>query len=558
MEQVISEIEELEVIISDDILFNKNDENKYYDKFDESISKGILKEGTRFDDDVWCYKHSGEEYNLRFPNELEFRRLSTLFGLEYEDFILAYKSFFLYNLNVKTINALNSGFKRIGRNNPEDKPRLVGLSGTYYKFLNYVKMPDESVEYLASFVNMENRKWNSEKVLPDFRDVFKFSDIINDIVENKGIENYKDYLITILWWKIASIVPLRPTEFMRTKFDCIHYDIEKQAYYLKVMRTKLKGLGVKNVKAENLSTIDKCYAEDIIVIDEHLYKLISNYKEILVTYYMYNDCKELFPTELLYNAEYYTPQAKARREKNRDLLTYRDLHINIINFYKNVVEAQYQLVPIHKLVRRTPGKENVEIQRLLPYDARHIAIMNLVLLGTDVLEVMYLAGHTDINTAYSYFNHVKSFARGYALGYSTYSKSKENVYTGNTGIEYETEKKDRFQYALDEVMGVKFEPIKITGGYYYYRNIKTDQSICHKLERKHGLCKFFKPDNDGFYQQEIAKVESQLDTDIKILKDLIEDMKWVSKFNELYNTTSFRIGNEVVELTTLHKKSLEC
>lgn len=39
-------------------------------------------------------------------------------------------------------------------------------------------------------------------------------------------------------------------------------------------------------------------------------------------------------------------------------------------------------------------------------------------MGTDVLEVMHLAGHTNVNTAYGYFNHIKEFSKGYALGYA--------------------------------------------------------------------------------------------------------------------------------------------
>ena len=84
-------------------------------------------------------------------------------------------------------------------------------------------------------------------------------------------------------------------------------------------------------------------------------------------------------------------------------------------FYQNVVEKEYGLKAIPKYIKK--DKSINYIEKTLPYDLRHIAIINLVLMGTDVLEVMYLCGHKKVNTAYGYFNHVKEFSRSYALGH---------------------------------------------------------------------------------------------------------------------------------------------
>ena len=557
MQVLTQELDEFDVIVSEKVEFNKEDKEKYYTKFKECISNGVIRDGTRFEADKWYMRHGGEEQSIIFPNDIQYKKLSIFFEREFEDFILAYKSFILYHLNNRSIVSFNRIIKRIADVDINETTLLDRrYAGLFHRLADYIKIPYRQMEIFDRMIGPK-RAIEYERTLPDFIDVFKMSDIVNDIVENKDMLEYKDYLLTIMWWKICSIIPLRPTEFLRTKFECIYE--KDNAYCLKVMRTKLKGT-IKPGKIKKRHEIDGCYLEDEVTIDESLYNLILKYRDILKNNFHYDKGLELFPISVVYDAKYHTDKAKASRLANEEIVIYRDLYTNIKRFYEDIIKKEYGLTPIPKWVKKDDEGKGKYIQKLVPYDARHIAIINLVLLGVDVLEVMYLAGHNDVNTAYGYFNHVKTFSKGYALGYATYSKNKgiidESKKINNS--DYKTEKNDRYQFVLDSIKGISFEPVKVSGGYCYYRNIKTDKSVCHKHDRKHSLCIYFKSDNHEFYKKEIDRVEKELDTDIKILKDLILDMNGISKFNELYQTTSFRISKEISELSVLNKKILDC
>ena len=76
MQVLISEIEDLEVVITEEVEFSKDDKEKYYEKFKECVSNGIIKDGTRFEDRTWCIRQSGVEHSILFPNDIQYKKLS--------------------------------------------------------------------------------------------------------------------------------------------------------------------------------------------------------------------------------------------------------------------------------------------------------------------------------------------------------------------------------------------------------------------------------------------------------------------------------------------------
>ena len=132
-------------------------------------------------------------------------------------------------------------------------------------------------------------------------------------------------------------------------------------------------------------------------------------------------------------------------------------------------------------------------------------------------------------------------------------KSIEEVYNEQEIID-KNNRKEEANYILNIINGKKVEPKKVDGGYCHYSSVETDKSFCFLYERKHSLCKYFVKDDKEILKHEIEKVEKQLDTDVKILKDLINDMNGISKFNELYQTTSYRISQSIKDLAVLNSK----
>ncbi|ALB46992.1 site-specific integrase [Clostridium beijerinckii] len=552
----ITQLDDLDIVVEERMEFDSSQKQNYLNLFDERIKDGIIKKGTNFNDDRWQIMIGGEEYFIVFPDDIVIKKLSKLFDRNVSEFELAYKSFVLFKLNQpRSAIKFNSNMKRM--HDLENAKIDIDIVAKVKYFIEYIKISEENYKLFENlFDNSIDNLETGERVLPEFEDIFKFSDIINDIVENKNLLDYKDYLLVIMWWKICSILPLRPSEFLRTIFNCIY---EKEGeFYLKVKRSK----GKAGDKIKNVSKIDDYYFDDTVNIDERLYNLIFRYKQILRDEFDYTENKELFPFAIIKNVGYrkYSSNGVNQRQKNADTIVSIDLRKIVDKFYKDIVEGEYGFKTIPKYLKKQKGIEYIE--QTLPYDSRHIAIINLILIGSDVLEVMHLAGHRSVNTAYSYYNHIKEFSRGYALGYAKAIKSRE-VLKGNIKEVDDAQKiidknnrKEEANLILNIINGKKVEPKKVDGGYCHYSSIDTDKSFCFLYERNHVLCQYFVRDNKKVLEDEIQKIEAELDTDVKVLKDLINDMNGISKFNELYQTTSYRISKRIQELADINRKIL--
>ncbi|MGN2338082.1 tyrosine-type recombinase/integrase [Clostridium cagae] len=538
----ITELDDLNILIEEKLEFNEADKERYLKLFEEKILKDEIKAEEGFYGREWCIIIGGVEKLFIFPNDIELKKMSNLFDRELKEFDLAYRSYILLNVHqYASLRGFNYKMRKIDDVNNTLKFDNR-ISGHFKRFIEYVKVPYKNIEFFEKFIN-EEYKENEERILPEFIDIFKMSDIVNDIVENKKIINYKNYLLTIMWWKICSIVPLRPSEFIRIIFKCNTQNEEN--FYLKVFRSNAKsGKFVKNV-----SKTEEYYKEDIIKIDKSLYKLIEEYKHILITDFSYTEEKELFPFEIVWQSEYHKLNSKTKRKTNLDTITYNDLRINIERFYIDVVYKEYGFIPISKYIKK--DRKETFIEKLTSYDLRHVAIINLVLLGVDVLEVMYLAGHKDINTTFNYYNHVKTFSKGYALGYAKVHNKDQIINSIEKNLD--TRKGD-FSRIMNKINNVNFEPQLVKGGHCYYHDIDKDLTLCLKYEGNHSKCKYFVADSNKYFEEEIKKVENKLDTDIKMIIELIKDMDGICKFNELYQTTSANISRGIYTLAMLNSK----
>ncbi|MDH5074786.1 Phage integrase family protein [Clostridium perfringens] len=552
MSIAITQLDDLEnIVVEERIEFNSLNEKEYLNLFNNKVNDGIIKRGTNFNDEKWQIITAGGDINIVFPNDIEFKKLSKLFGKSVSEFELAYRSFLLFNINhPRTILSFNLSMRRITIDLENTKLNYFIIGKIKY-FIEYVKVSEEEFKFFEKLLdNNDVEREKGERVLPEFEDVFKMSDIINNIVENKNLLDYKDYLLVIMFWKICSILPLRPSEFLRTKFKCIYEKDNK--FYLTIRRSK----GKVGDRIRNISNIDDYYFEDTVSIDKSLFNLIIEYQNILINEFNYIENEELFPFVLI--REVLFRKEGRQREKNINRIVSDDLRKLLNKFYKDIVEKEYGFKTISKYIKKEKDIEYIE--KTLPYDLRHIAIINLVLMGTDVLEVMYLAGHRQLNTAYSYYNHIKEFSRGYAIGHANAIKSRERLKSSIEEVYNEQEiidrnnRKEQANYVLNSINGKKVEPKKVDGGYCHYSSVDTDKSLCFLYERNHSLCQYFVKDDKEILKHEIEKVEKQLDTDVKILKDLINDMNGISKFNELYQTTSYRISQSTKDLAVLNSK----
>lgn len=553
----IEQLDNGNVIISQVVTFDVSKKQDYLNLFEKRVEEGIIKKDFNFYDRNWIAIIGGVEYRINLSDDIVIKKGAKLFGISSEDFDLGLRSFILYKIKEVPKKAIKfpAFLKGLLNEKTYSQSYTEDMSYTAQSFLEYMTIPKGSRDYFKEILDADtSKKQDNIATIPDFKDIFLISDIVTDIIENKKLVDYKDHLLFILWWRICSILPLRPAEFLVTRFSCIYQ--EKNKYFLKVLRTK----GKTGDTILNISQIDDYYKEDTVVIDKSLFELIKNYQEILVKEFKYEEKEELFPFTLIKDIGNNTLNT---RELNKNKLISRDINSAIDRFYKNVINQEYGFTTIDRYYKKEPGVEY--IQNISPKCLRHVAIINLILMGCDVLDVMKLAGHKEANTAFGYFNHVKEFSRGYALGYMNSIRSKGKMEDSNVNLEKksnssameEIENEEEFRQIINQIKGTNSKTTPVDGGRCNYSSLKNDRTPCLHFEGNHKVCPYFISDKKIELIDELAEVEGKIDSNIEILKDLIRDIKNISKFNELYNSTSAELNKNIRDMAYLNNKLLE-
>lgn len=227
--------------------------------------------------------------------------------------------------------------------------------------------------------------------LPMFEDIMIFDDIVNDYFHNYPQEETIEFLPIMLWWLLTNILPLRPTEFLSLKKDCLVYEENYESPY------KIRVPRIKN-QANSPGTINR---EDLIELDEKTYRLIKDaiYQLNLIE----SESVYLFPVELLLAFR------KVKYKKKNERVNLRDFGLLKKDFYEKVVEGIY-------------GKYDLE--KIKSGDTRHFAIINMALQGFNMLSIARMAGHDVIKSQYSYYSHAEHFAQSYV--YRLAQKKVEN------------------------------------------------------------------------------------------------------------------------------------
>lgn len=282
--------------------------------------------------------------------------------------ILVSDSFFNLSKLDAFLEKQNRKFSYQGYQTSIDVKRFV----SFYKIKNRRAVID---------ICSKNEKLNrTARKLPNFQDVIVFDEIVNDYFKNKNIKETLEFLPIMLWWLLTNVLPLRPSEFLSLKKDCLIYkDGYALPYKIKVPRSKNKS-----------DSPGSKVREDLIDIDEKTYNLL---KEAINQINTINTKSEyLFPVELLFKFR------KVKYKKKNERINLRDFGLMKKQFYERVVETQYN---------------EYGLERIKSGDTRHFAIINMALQGFNMLSIARMAGHGEIKSQYSYYSHAEHFAQSY-------------------------------------------------------------------------------------------------------------------------------------------------
>lgn len=241
--------------------------------------------------------------------------------------------------------------------------------------------------YIKPLINL-NRKIkgkNSVRILPPSKDILTFSHCLDMYYQETGFtdSNTKEkihqkllYYPVIIWWKLTTTVPLRPSEFCSIDRDCLSND--NNQYYITLPRHKYP--------KKHPNVIDK------IQVDKTFFNLVSDYIKLTNEY---GDTDTLISyNSILKTSPKIASRIREFKKINKNIFALSQLHLSIQDFHKKIITIKY-------------GICIAEENQVRPNDSRHIAIFSLMMQGLSPVEIARLANHRTLSMQFSYAQHTE-------------------------------------------------------------------------------------------------------------------------------------------------------
>ncbi|PEQ66174.1 site-specific integrase [Bacillus thuringiensis] len=391
------------IAVTESITYNDINVSKFENIFNDLLINGYII-AKSFDDDEWLIPCNIQNtpFKLSFHKLFSYKKLCTI--IKY--YLLLRRASGISPSSIETeFNILRKIILATeGVTSTDQFEKLLSsfsipwastLALVLKEFLKFSQLPGHE-KYIEICDSFPSPKWKNRD-LPNFYHVLLFDEIINDFKYKIVLPRYHKYYPIILWWTITNIIPMRPNEFLRMKYNCLHEKNDGKTWIV-IPRSKQKFDSPKQQE----------YFQHILITDD-ISKAIKDFQYVLNTYNIHTD--NLFPQE--FYGQFFSRGIK--RPSNRILKHQFQTLLN--NFYTEIVEQMYSQ---HSLDKISPG------------DTRHFAIINMFLQGFNVLSIARLAGQTTIQHASNYYSHAKLFAQSYVyrLTQTIVEKQAQNKMSG--------------------------------------------------------------------------------------------------------------------------------
>lgn len=378
---------------NDNFISITNKENNNYEddirvyKRDFQLLKdeGIIK-NDKFDDKVWLLKNGNYNSCCKFDQIKNIKFVEYLRGFCINE-LKQYHSTHQITKNLNYIakmvyltNEFDSKYLNLIEvkfSSHEIKSETSIACAKFLEFLN----KDEYNSYLDLFRKYNKRKSNIRK-LPNYQSIIEF-DYLLDCYFLDNRNKIEKYFPILLWWRITSVIPMRPIEFLTLEKKCCYE--ESGDYYLIINRRIKKETGNEN------RTI-----KQTLKVNKDIYMLISRYNDIVELNCKFRDGDYLLSYEL-YNINLKYPKASIKLKSNMNFLEMGQLYNLLKDFYTEVIYKN----------------NNRKIEKIKLGDTRHLAFCNLMLQGLDPLTIAQIGFHKKLSTQVLYERHLDTFIYSY-------------------------------------------------------------------------------------------------------------------------------------------------
>lgn len=580
-----------QIAVPVEVYFEKDSFNKIKTLFDKSKDCGLISEKTLFNDKRWIAISNKIEYSIVFKlNELDLKKACKTSDIKfsYEDFLLAIKHFTLISIQnispltcATQLQAINTYLPIFGFiDNIDDfkkKKDVIKNESQYDKFTKYIEFIEfitsrqvhqeifEEVLSLAESIDFSN----NTRVLPSFKSIFEFGDIMSSFVYNANEEELLKFGPIILWWYIGNRIPLRPSEITLIERDCV-YKVDDE-YFLKIKRNVGKGTG-SSIKIINNFNSRDYYITETFQVDKKIYDAISSYNSLVEKYVPEEKEREFLfsrKSKILLN------NGKIKDDiLNSNVYTAKNLSVLLEQFYTEVVyykygiqsqmrdyEKNYKLSSDNKI--NYSNYENSTHERLILYDLRHLAIINLIMLGKEPLGVMKMAGHTQMSTTMGYYNHIEEFSKCFSVAYAKHIKALNNnvfksISEGGVNLNNILENTAPTNKALQTWMQltsgqvVKKEYKEVDGGLCSYKF--NDFTPCFSVNGVHAICPYFINSDKEVLEEQLTKLNKSIDSTIDTIKYMVYNYDKISDFSQRYSVITEELKSNIINTSNVASK----
>ncbi|TKC14366.1 tyrosine-type recombinase/integrase [Robertmurraya kyonggiensis] len=372
------------VYVKEKVFFNENDLEKYIDIFEELKDDGFII-ASSYEDIKWrlpCTS-TNQYIPLKFDIDMykEIKQALKIYSL----ILIAKGKSASWVRNIieilKKAVLVTNGLKQTLQldNFLHSENRSYFAARAVLGFTDFYFIPNANeIRTICEAVQSEERR---NRELPPFLDIFIFDEIVNDFFRKASTGELLRYKAIQLWWAITNIIPMRPTDFLKLKSNCVWND-DNGRYWITLSRSKKVKQSVRDTPP--LQTIQ---------INKDIFNLVNNFK--------------LHLFQIGIKSDYLLPQSLYQ----------------IINWgkgrKKNVVEDRWSIEQFSSLLKHFHQKIIKDLYQedytmeLLPSHTRHLAITNLFLQGFNMLSIAKMAGHDELNSQSNYYSHAENFIDSY-------------------------------------------------------------------------------------------------------------------------------------------------
>ncbi|SIQ73778.1 Phage integrase family protein [Bacillus cereus] len=375
----------------------------------------------KFDDDSWVLINNKELNIRKYFNFQDI--LDTEIKIKAKCWILNYlltvapSSATVYLNNLKIFLLLTNYLSCLDIDEIEASLNEFKLSVRYnvlisgINFLDYIygsQVTKSKIELFSNQLRSIVSKFffSNTRDLPPYKDIIRFSFILTSFSNVWDEKLELKFFPVLLWWKLTSVIPMRPSEFCSIKRNCL--SIQGNDFFITLPRQKQKATS-KTFEVPNTLPISK-----------ELYNLIKRYIHISDSY---GETTTLISAAVYRSTLNYPTQSKRRILNQNHFFLY--MFNNLLHaFYSEVLKDIYGLEPIDKskwlkeknsviklrsndgLSEFTAEKQIIKVQ---PNDTRHFAICSMMIQGFNPLTIARMAGHQHIESQYHYQKHIEFF-----------------------------------------------------------------------------------------------------------------------------------------------------